>query len=151
MNPECLGPMSMSRSPDDLPTSRPPPILSQSTPKTSLPTLLSPRIKLHHPTKFTSQPPPPFITSPLALLGHRPEPARAPHQQGSGKVETTENKTRARQPTHLFVRSLYSTRCPHSLHRIASPRFNATLLAHSPQIYVTEICAASAGAPYEGV
>jgi len=46
--------------------------------------------------------------------------------------------------THLFVLSLYSTRCPHSLHRIASPLPSETLLLHSPQMYRTCGPAASA-------
>lgn len=36
--------------------------------------------------------------------------------------------------SYLFVRSLYKTRCPHSLHRIGSPLLRGTLELQSPQI-----------------
>lgn len=44
----------------------------------------------------------------------------------------------SRSQTYLFVLSLYSTLCPHSLHRIASPFFSCTLALHSPQRYCVE-------------
>lgn len=42
-------------------------------------------------------------------------------------------KVRRGKKTHRLVLSLYSTRCPHSLHRIGSPRFSETFELQSPQ------------------
>jgi len=39
--------------------------------------------------------------------------------------------------THLFVLSLYKTRCPQLTQRIGSPLFSWTLEAQSPQVYWT--------------
>ena len=41
----------------------------------------------------------------------------------------------SRVTTYLLVRSLYKTRCPHSLQRIGSPFFKCTLELQSPHKY----------------
>lgn len=46
--------------------------------------------------------------------------------------------TRSHVPvSYLLVRSLYSTRYPHSLQRIGSPFFSVTFVSQSPQRYCT--------------
>lgn len=116
----------------------------------------SPRLKLDHPTgkhdqsasprEHATQPPTSSFFSPtLSPLfpqsPHRRTPFPSPPQTNpppGGKAK------KSKKPTHLLVRSLYSTRCPHSLHLIASPKFNDTLHPHSPQLYITEGGACSA-------
>lgn len=75
-------------------------------------------------------------TSPLDLNHTRPinEPQTAPsYRHVSFRPPTSHSPTSRR--THRFVRSLYSTRCPQSLHRIGSPFFSCTFWLHSPQRY----------------
>lgn len=75
------------------------------------------------------------ITSPPNLHHARPinEPQTAPSCQPSAQHPIINPP--GLPPTHRFVRSLYRTRCPQSLHRIGSPFFSCTFWLHSPQRY----------------
>ena len=81
---------------------------------------------VRYPASHLNQSPPPspftYRASNCTILRRPSASCRAAHQP------------RIVLQTHLFVRSLYSTRYPHSLHLIASPRLTGTFAPQSPQM-----------------
>lgn len=80
-------------------------------------------------TTLPSQP----LSSSLKL--HHPDHNHDPSAFLPTTLKFSTDKKKQSTQTHLFVRSLYNIRCPHSLHRMGSPCFSSTFWLQSPQMY----------------